>query len=435
MSQAPTVAARGHARNKSATKASRPRSSTKGPLDADDSTFSVPPQSPLRSGRLIPASVVPQQQSPSTSNQYPRQSAVSPARRVTPPKDFSYLLRPEIYHPIPPMSIPAPFRNSSKQPSPGTPIPDLLARGHFRAAAVAAAHALTGTDGYSPPNPTDHVRIFDLLYTRLACLTLINATPLAALEVKALEDLNSAFYVDEIDGVHLVPWELRVLNVRLQAMGFADPRRAVMSYYDLARDTRIQIANATASHDNSARELWKDRLYDLGIKIAGALIEMDDFVGASYHLSTLRARDDEKTALSQALLLLHIGDVHAARQCFRGDEASKMVIAALCDMADGDYGAALPRWRELQQETPDEMIAVNMAVCLLYTGKMEEGRDLLATLIDSGYSSHTLLFNLTTTYELCTDRPRSFKLVLAGKVAGLVETPKGWEKGNGDFKL
>ncbi len=98
------------------------------------------------------------------------------------------------------------------------------------------------------------------VYTRLACLTLIDATPLAAQEVKALEDLNSAFYLDDITGAHLVPWELRVLNVRLQAMGFGDPRRAVMSYYDLAREARSQIAAAAARHDNSARELWKDRL-------------------------------------------------------------------------------------------------------------------------------------------------------------------------------
>jgi hypothetical protein len=124
-----------------------------------------------------------------------------------PHKDFSFLLRPEIYHSLPPSNIPAPCLVN--QPAPDTPIDALVAGGHFRAAAIAATNALTSAD----IDPSDHARIFGLLYTRLACLTLIDATALAAQEVKALEDLGSAFYVDEVTGEHLVPWELRVLNV------------------------------------------------------------------------------------------------------------------------------------------------------------------------------------------------------------------------------
>lgn len=52
-----------------------------------------------------------------------------------------------------------------------------------------------------------------------------------------------------------------------------------------------------------------------------------------------------------------------------------------------------------------------------------------------GYSSHTLLFNLTTMYELCTDRSKNLKMRLAEKVAELDTTPQGWEKTNADFKL
>lgn len=56
-------------------------------------------------------------------------------------------------------------------------------------------------------------------------------------------------------------------------------------------------------------------------------------------------------------------------------------------------------------------------------------------MVDRGYTSHTLLFNLTTMYELCTDRSRSLKAKLAEKVAGMEVTTKGWEKSNADFKL
>jgi len=322
--------------------------------------------------------------SPGPGSPLTRSAAQSPApgarRPVAPgrgrPKDFAYLLRPEIYHPLTPLTIPPAFRNSAKQPAVDTPIPELIARGQFRAAAVAAVQILTGSSQTSPPlEPTDHARIFDLLYTRLACLTLIDATSVAAQEVKALEDLTSTYYIDEVTGLHLVPWELRVLIVRLQAMGFGDQRRAVMSYYDLAREARLRLGEAMGRHDNSARELWKDRLDDLGIRVAGALIEMDDLTGAAQHLASLKDRGDGKMAMSKALLWLHLGDVDAARECVKGDEAgttAKKIVAALCDMAEGEYEAALERWNELRGQSDDEMVGVNTAVCLLYVGKIQE---------------------------------------------------------------
>ncbi|KAK3687448.1 hypothetical protein B0T22DRAFT_457230 [Podospora appendiculata] len=429
---------KGHNRTRSAVKATRPRSSTKGPLDADDAPLASP-LSPQQAQRMLPLGRPrsPGLRTSGASSPLPRSAAQSPApRRLAPrPKDFSYLLRPEIYHPLMPLNVPPPFRNSPKQPSDDTPIADLLARGQFRAAAIAATQALTGPVA---PDPADHARIFELLYTRLACLTLIDATGLAAQEVKTLEDLNSAYYVDELTGLHLVPWELRVLNVRLQALGFGDPRRAVMSYYDLAREARARVAEATARHDNSAREQWKDRLADLGIRVAGALVEMDDLTGAAHHLATLRDRGDGMLAMSKALLWLHLGDVESARRCVRAEKAgekAERIVAALCDMADGEYGAALGKWRELREVSDDEMIGVNMGVCLLYVGKMQEGRALLEGLVDAGRSSHTLLFNLTTIYELCTERARTLKMKLSEKVASMDESPNGWEKANADFKL
>lgn len=208
---------------------------------------------------------------------------------------------------------------------------------------------------------------------RLSCLTLADATQVAAQEVRALEDVNSAFYADDASGAHLVPWDLRVLVVRLQAMGFGDPRRAVMSYYDLAREARVGVAGALAGHDNSASEVWKDRLVELGLKVAGALVEMDDLAGARDHLAGLRGRPGGKLSMAKALLWLHLGDTAAARRCVPAGDSGERVIAALCAVADGEYEAALALWEELNEEIEgDEMVAVNLAVCLLYTGKMEE---------------------------------------------------------------
>lgn len=255
---------------------------------------------------------------------------------------------------------------------------ELLAKGHFRAAAIAAAQELTGsTINGSSIDPQDANRIFGLLYTRLACLTLIDATSLAAQEAKALEDLNDARrYIDDNTNEHLVPWELRVLHVRLQALGFGDPRRAVMSYHDLAREARDHIRKAGLSHNNSARELWKSRLHELGIKVAGALIEMDDLSGAAHHLSSLKDRGDGKLALSKALLWLHLGDTRNAKacasQCSESAENIENIILALCDMADSNYEAALQKWQEFDSSAADEMVGVNQAVCLIYLGRIQE---------------------------------------------------------------
>ncbi|RYO96865.1 hypothetical protein DL765_011438 [Monosporascus sp. GIB2] len=451
---------KGHSRNKSGARSSRPRSSTKGPLDADE----APPLSPQVAARLSSS----RQASPRPSSSLRRSPVGSPARPSTTSssghaatamitKDFSYLLKPEIYHQLSPLAVPAPFRNSPRQPAPEAPIPELLAGGHFRAAAIAAVQALTGSGSPGPAavNPADHARIFQLLYTRLACLCLADATALAAQEARALEDMGSAFYyADAAPGApqhHLAPWELRVLGVRLQAIGFEDPRRAVTGYYDLAREARAGAREAARAHDHSAAELWKARLADLGVRVAGALIEMDDPAAAAEHLTTLDRDEDEKRrratggghdfaggdggklAVSRALVWLHLGDVGAARRCVAGgragSEIAEKVVDALADMADGEYEDALGKWRALHVEMEesgirDEMVGVNLA-----------GREILEELVDAGLASHTLLFNLTTMYELATERAKGLKMRLAERVAELEPSPHGWEKTNADFKL
>ncbi|KAK7429372.1 hypothetical protein QQZ08_004185 [Neonectria magnoliae] len=425
MSDPPRSPSQGHSRNKSVTKDQGLllRDLSMPSTVAQSSQQAPPPRSRISSPPI-------------------RSSADSPVSQLgeARAKDFSFLLRPEIYHPLTPLNVPVAFRNSSKQPSPEAPLEELLAHGHFRAAAVAAVQELTGSGESGSIDPTDSNKIFGLLYTRLACLTLIDSTPLAAQEVKALQDLNDIrTYVDDTTGEHLVPWELRVLNVRLQALGFGDPRRAVMSYHDLAREARDNIAKASAKHDNSARELWKARLHDLGIQVAGALIEMDDLTGAAHHLSTLRDRGDGKMALIKALLWLHLGNADSARECAQqgtsNNQDADKIILALCDMADANYDSALEQWKDLKETTDDEMVGVNMGVCLLYLGRIQEGREILEGLVNSGLSSHTLLFNLSTMYELCTEKNRTLKLRLTERAAAMETSAVGWEKTNGDFKL
>lgn len=157
----------------------------------------------------------------------------------------------------------------------------------------------------------------------------------------------------------------------------------------MAREARAEVARAVRTRDHSAAEVWKARLADLGVRVAGALVEMDDLAGAAEHLATLDPRSegqdgkgDGRLAMSRALMWLHLGDVEAAKRCIRegrADETGQKVVDALADMADGEYEAALQKWKALRTEMEesgvrDEMVGVNLAVCLLYVGRMEEVR-------------------------------------------------------------
>ncbi|KAG0649778.1 hypothetical protein D0Z07_3868 [Hyphodiscus hymeniophilus] len=454
--------------------ASLARRSTRGPLDINDSPLipSSPtsPSTPRSSQLLSPSST--------TGSQFPSQprtprlpsptpgsnlsfatAQTSPSFRTaastlstTPSltqKDFSYLLRPEVYHPLTLLDVPPPFRVSSVQPDPTTPLSELVRSGHFRSAAIKAAQLLTTPlTSESPSSGEDYARIFELVYTRLACLTLCNQTALAAQEVKVLEDLNSHYYRDG-DGIatHLVPWELRVLAVRLQGMGFNDARRGVMGYYDLAREARLNLTalKKQRKEDGGFEEeikLWESRLADLGIRVASALVEMEDLEGATRHLQTLKPVTGD-LQLQKALLWLCVGDVDAARSCIGDeDENVRNVVQGLAFMADGNYSDAVKVFEALVTSgSGDEDVAMykqNLGVCLLYCGKMDEARTILSSLVDDSHSFHALTFNLSTIYELCTERSRALKIGLAEQVAQIRHSGQGmvgWEKVNGDFKL
>jgi hypothetical protein len=56
--------------------------------------------------------------------------------------------------------------------------------------------------------------------------------------------------------------------------------------------------------------------------------------------------------------------------------------------------------------------------------------------VEEKNSFHALTFNLSTIYELCTERSRGLKIGLAERVAGMQgDGGRKVEMGNGDFKL
>jgi tetratricopeptide (TPR) repeat protein len=366
-------------------------------------------------------------------------------------RDLAHLCRADIFRPIPPNIIPQAFVDSPHVALQGASVSDLVANGQFYAAAVASAQQLASISDHS-----DTSRIFELFYTRLACLTLINKTcqEIAAMESLELRDLTGTFYRHPVTNEHLVNWDLRILAVRLQSIGFKDWRRGIMAFYTLAQDARQEISKARLDGQSQDERLWKSRLLDVGIRVASMLAEMGDLDAAARHLRTIEIEedleDDEKKRVTMmaSLLWLQIGDLRAAKRCISpiSDEAgsdeptniSMQVFAALVKMAEGEFAAAVTAWEQLKEIHPtDAMISQNLAICLLYTGRVTEAHRILETAVAQSASvpSHSLLFNLCTVYELCSERAQDMKDRLTERVATVKPSSLGWERSTADFKL
>lgn len=292
------------------------------------------------------------------------------------------------------VDIPPPLRSEFIILNPGKPLSfslglleKLLCEGRFLVAAHFASSILTS----SLISPTDIKLIFSLFYTRLACLELSGNTVLAAQESKALEDLNSAFYYidssfsdSEADKEHeraqahyprhIVPWPLRVLAVRLQSIGFGDSRRSIGGLYEIGLEARREIMKKESSENE--RKIWRERLEDLGIRSVNALVEMGDLDAAKRSLEALDG-DTETMKLRKALLFLRIGDLDATERVFGDSRESKeaALLQPLLSMSEGRYQDAVTEWRSLHddaQRTDGALVAQNLAVCLLYSGRLDE---------------------------------------------------------------
>ncbi|KAL5357834.1 hypothetical protein BJX96DRAFT_28268 [Aspergillus floccosus] len=441
-----------HSRNLS--RASRPRSSTRGPLDQPDDPLSpgasASPVSQLQTSQILDTC-----SGASFSALDPLAPDISQSDIE---KDLSYLLRYDVYHSLAQVDIPPALRSEFLAPTSDQSLQSCLAsleklvtEGHFLLAAYLSATILTS----SLISPTDTKLILALFYTRLACLELSGNTVLAAQESKALEDLSSAFYyieptpqVSESDDTqkhpthprHIVPWCLRVLAVRLQSIGFGDSRRGIGGLYEIGLEARREIMRPDLTDEE--RRIWKNRLSDLGIRSVNALIEMGDLNAARRSLASLRASSaqTETVKLRKALLYLLIGDLDSAKQVIGDNEAESSIFLPLLSMAEGRYDDAVAEWRALLGREPrrsdESMISQNLAVCLLYTGQLNEARQVLEELVRENNSFGSLVFNLSTVYELCSDKSPNMKAELVDVISKQPVTGHtNLDRPNADFKL
>ncbi|KAL8661802.1 MAG: hypothetical protein Q9202_005299 [Teloschistes flavicans] len=483
-------AARRHGRNISyGNRTPLPRRSTKGPLDivedplaiASSPTSSILPTSPPKTDAATPISIRPS--SPATTSR-PTNLAPKPplpsrprSRSPRPPslKDFLFLRRPENFHSLPQQD---PILATSSQLPPDTPLPTLLAQFDYRSAAISATTTLTSTSRLPPPD------IFKLWYVRLACLTLTTHTPLAAQESLVLGDIHSAYYIDDETGECILPWELRVLAIRLQNLG---AKAQVQGYYDLAAYARRRLKSTPRKYQNAAnnnnaaeaRQIWKERLKDLSYRITNSLIETGDLPAARRHLESLHhhaaatssnpttktheTETTEQTTLTTwlALLALKMGNLPAANRWIHPHiptpatllpneaPAPNNILTPLLSIAQSRPEDAVTASRALlsspslplQPPATATIAQHNLSTALLYTGHLASARAILEDEVERGGGGcrRATAFNLATVYELSGERAGERKRELVRRVGVRSSRDGGgggiMGLGKGDFKL
>lgn len=213
-----------------------------------------------------------------------------------------------------------------------------------------------------------------------------------------------------------MPFSLRLQALRLQSIGFSDPRRGVSALYDLGIECREHVAFSGTSAEN--REIWRARLGEIGIRVVNSLVEMGDLECARRTLKSNIADDvSSATAQRMALLYLKIGDVEKARTV----QSLPSNFEPLLMMAEGRFEDAAKLWEEqLEAYTVQDgkaLIKQNLAVAYLYSGQIERSRDFLDELVNTGESFESLTINLATLYELSSDRSKDLKLAAASRIA------------------
>ncbi|THX32516.1 hypothetical protein D6D12_02146 [Aureobasidium pullulans] len=420
---APQRPEQGHSRHPSSDtrRVAMPRRSTRGPLDMDSAaapTYQPPtpaiqtalPPSPAPSPMPIrTASPASSLLSPVQQNRPPtRTRSKSPASR-TMQLDLSLLLRPSLYAPVPTTQIATPFLDTSHQPAPDTDLETLLSHRRFIHAADKATDILT-SGSISPSNTQ---QILQLLYTRFACLVLCNQATLAAKEAKPLSDLlarESSTYTRPHREIFLeqIPWSLRLLLLKLQVLGTADAhRRAIMGLYALSSECRTLVQKARVEKDEEAFKMWKSRLSDLGIRVAGELVEMGELETARRYLATLAPGPATTEAemlemcIRKTLLLLKIGDTQAAEEClatFTSSSESQThtdenlliqqnVLSALTSLSTSNYTSAVTQLQSLATTYPSNpLILHNLAIANIYSNNVSTASSILESLVSKRQS-------------------------------------------------
>uniref|UniRef100_A0A3Q0R697 Trafficking protein particle complex subunit 12 n=1 Tax=Amphilophus citrinellus TaxID=61819 RepID=A0A3Q0R697_AMPCI len=305
--------------------------------------------------------------------------------------------------------------------------------------------------------PTSHTTdSLQLWFVRLALLTKLGLFQNAELEFEPFGNLDQPdLYYEYYPNVYpgrkgsMVPFSMRLLHAELPQY-LAKPQEALDRLHHLKTVCLTILENLetgsaedgsmitlTQENRQASLKLWRSRLSRVMYSMANCLLLMKDYVLAveTYH-SIIQYEPQQSVQLLSSIgrIFLQIGDVKTAERYFQEVEKSCQMKAsqqtlttcvlmnrAFVYLSQNNYAEAHAAFIEVLKIDPKNPVANNnAAVCLLYLGRLKESLGQLEGLVQQDpaqYLHESVLFNLTTMYELESSRSTQKKQALLEAVA------------------
>ncbi|XP_073530309.1 trafficking protein particle complex subunit 12 [Phyllobates terribilis] len=312
-----------------------------------------------------------------------------------------------------------------------------------------------GKSGQPTNHTTDSLQLWFLRLSLLVKLGLFQNAEMEFEPFKNLDqpDLYYEYYPHVYPGRRgsMVPFSMRILHAELrQYLGC--PQETLDRLHSMkticlkildnlekgfAEDGSMIIM--TSNNRQASVQLWRSRLGRVMYSMANCLLMMKDYVLAvdAYH-TVIRYYPEQEPQLLSGIgrIFLQIGDIKTAEKYFQDVEKvienlvnkeethNKIMVLmnrAFLHLGQNNFSEAHKFFSEVLQLDPTNTVANNnAAVCLLYLGKLKESLRHLEGLVQQDpkhYLHESVLFNLTTMYELESSRSMQKKQALLEAVA------------------
>ncbi|XP_067312318.1 trafficking protein particle complex subunit 12 [Pseudorasbora parva] len=330
----------------------------------------------------------------------------------------------------------------------------LISTKNWRAAVDLTGRLLTAHgQGYGKSGqPTSHTTdSLQLWFVRLALLMKLNLFQNAELEFEPFGNLDHPnLYYEYYPTVYpgrrgsMVPFSMRVLHAELpqylqKPQETLDRLHRIKSVCQkilsnlqegLAEDG--SMVNLTQDNRLASIQLWRSRLSRVMYSMANCLLMMKDYVLAvETYLSIIEYEPEQSVQLLSGIgrVFLQIGDIRTAEKYFQDvekacqskgktpdEDTSVLMNRAFVYLSQNNYADAHVCFSSVLKLDPKNPVANNnAAVCLLYLGRLKESLGQLESLVHKDpalYLHESVLFNLTTMYELESSRSTQKKQAL-----------------------
>ncbi|XP_025020192.1 trafficking protein particle complex subunit 12 isoform X1 [Python bivittatus] len=334
----------------------------------------------------------------------------------------------------------------------------LISTKNWRAAVDLCGRLLTahgqgyGKSGLPTSHTTDSLQIW---FVRLALLVKLGLYQNAEMEFEPFGNLDQPdLYYEYYPHVYpgrkgsMVPFSMRILHAELQQY-LGNPQESLDRLHSMKTICRKilgnlehglaedgSMTNITQENRQASVQLWRSRLGRVMYSTANCLLMMKDYVLAveTYHTIMKYYPEQEPQLLSGiGRIFLQIGDIKMAEKYFQDVEkvAQKLdglknqimilMNRAFLHLGQNNFAEAHKFFTEILKIDPSNAVANNnAAVCLLYLGKLKDSLRQLEGMVQQDpkhYLHESVLFNLTTMYELESSRSMQKKQALLEAVA------------------